>query len=340
MVLQRFGLELRTWPELKQHLLFELKLALCDWKILLFGLLWQYLHNILHNLAYWIQSRLTPVQRTPLYDVGFNLLPEFTESQAKVSEYLVFGCIFGPSIVLLASVPFIKPKENGNVRYVAVIAKRFLFHTAMCLFFRCCSFLVTALPGSAPHCRPMFNQTCLDANPINPFSCEVPNPDFQPPTTTSYYFFHIDALNGCGDLMFSSHTMYTMTFILTLFKYWKSTALLVFMLCIQIAIAFCIVAARKHYTLDVISALYIVPMVWFLQDAYFADINHKDQGVTPENIQKFYHMPMPADDAARMTANALEDGTDERLSSFSPSEALTSQYNTASDDPSKVSPVV
>ena len=69
--------------------------------------------------------------------------------------------------------------------------------------------------------------------------------------------------------------MYTMSFILTIFKYWKNYYLLVLMLCIQIAIAFCIVAARKHYSLDVISALYIVPMIWFLQEAYYNDIKNK-----------------------------------------------------------------
>ncbi|OQR96867.1 hypothetical protein THRCLA_07145 [Thraustotheca clavata] len=308
MLFKRYQLELRSWEEIKQHVIFEAMIALKDWKILLYGLAWQYIHSIFHNLAYWIQGRLTIEQRTPLYDLGYNLLPEFTDAQASISEILVFGFIFAPSVLLVCTVPFIKPVANGNVRYVAVIVKRFLFHTSICLFFRCVSFLVTALPGAAPHCRPLYNQTCLDSNPINSLECVIPNPDFQPPTTTSYFFFHINALDGCGDLMFSSHTMYTMSFILAVFKYWKSVSLLIVMLCIQIAIAFCIVAARKHYTLDVVSALYIVPMIWFLQDAYFHDINHKDEGVTPNNIVKFYNMKMPQADLNSI--QLLEEGTD------------------------------
>ncbi|KAF0686786.1 Aste57867_21449 [Aphanomyces stellatus] len=297
----------RTINELKVHLLFELKIILAEWKLILIGLLCQYIHSIFHNLAYWMQMKLTPEQRMPLYDQGFELLPELTDAQANISEYLVFGGIFGPSIVLFVSILFIKPSGKSPPRLLSLLAKRVLLQTGMCLMLRCVSFLVTSLPGAAPHCRPTFNATCLDVNAANPGKlalCMTPNPYFKPPTTAVDMFFHIDALNGCGDLMFSSHTTYTMSFILAVFKYWRNKYVLVAMLLLQIAIAFVIVAARKHYTLDVIVALYVVPMVWFIQEAYHCDLNHKDAEVTPAAIKAAYGFDAP-DDSVPTTGQVL-----------------------------------
>ncbi|RLN99867.1 hypothetical protein DYB28_001615 [Aphanomyces astaci] len=104
---------------------------------------------------------------------------------------------------------------------------------------------------------------------------------------------HVDALNGCGDLMFSSHTTYTMSMILAVWKYWGSVPVLVVMLVLQAVTAFFIVAARKHYSLDVISALYVVPMVWFMLEAYHKDLNHKDAVVTREAMRGAYGVDIP-----------------------------------------------
>ncbi|KAG9403174.1 hypothetical protein AC1031_006726 [Aphanomyces cochlioides] len=293
------GLHLRSWQEFKQNLIFELKIAKLEWKALLFGIVWQYLHSVLHNLAYWMQTKLSLEQRVPLYDQGFILLGELSESNAHISEYMVFGGIFGPCIVLFASVLFIRPAENSRPRIFVLIAKRVLLQTAICLMLRCVTFLVTALPGAAPHCRPMYNQTCMDSHPNDPtapYICEIPNPDFDPPMTVGKVLSHIDALNGCGDLMFSSHTTYTMSMILAVWKYYRNVPALIVMLLMQVAIAFLIVAGRKHYSSDVITALYVVPMVWFMQEAFHYDLNHKDAVVSAETIKSTYNLSMPQPD--------------------------------------------
>ncbi|ETW00034.1 hypothetical protein H310_07470 [Aphanomyces invadans] len=306
MKLSSLASRCRSWSELKAHVVFEVKVLLLEWKALLFGLAWQYIHNIFHNTAYWMQSKLSLAQRMPLYDLGFELLPELTESEAHVSEYLVFGGIFGPSILLFVSVLVIKPSSpSAPPRFFSLIAKRVLLQTALCLMLRCISFMVTSLPGPAAHCRPTFNQTCIDAFPNDPsasFRCVVPNPDFQPPMTAGTIFGHVDALNGCGDLMFSSHTTYTLSMILAVWKYWRSVPLLVLMLVLQIITAFFIVAARKHYSLDVIAALYVVPMVWFLLEAYHKDLNHADAVVSRESIQNAYGLDIPHE-SSRLESN-------------------------------------
>lgn len=296
-------------------------------------------HGVFHNLAYWVQgSQLSDIQRYPLYDLGFDLMPELrsvvcacvppvltgsvrtravglytcwnsktdgslyvgmrssffhSESNAHWSEYLVFGGVFAPAILLVASIPLFRQNPQ-RPRYMVIVLKRVLFHISVALLFRIASFMLTALPGPARHCRLIIDETCAQANPNNLVPCMSQNPEFDPPSGHEF-FSRMDALNGCGDLMFSSHTIYTLSFILTAFKYWPNKYLLTFMVCVQCAIAFLIVAARKHYSLDVFTALYVVPMLWFTHEAYFKDINHKDVQMSVKSIHEFYGLDVSED---------------------------------------------
>ncbi len=92
--------------------------------------------------------------------------------------------------------------------------------------------------------------------------------------------------------MFSSHTIYTLTFILTISKYWPYKPFIAFLVAVQITIAFLIVAARKHYSIDVFTALYVVPLIWFTLEAYHKDINNKDVEITPRTIREFYDIDL------------------------------------------------
>ena len=62
--------------------------------------------------------------------------------------------------------------------------------------------------------------------------------------------------------MFSSHTIYTMTFVCVVFKYFNFKWLKLIMALGQISIVPFILAARKHYTVDVFTALYVTPLVF------------------------------------------------------------------------------
>ena len=95
--------------------------------------------------------------------------------------------------------------------------------------------------------------------------------------------------------MFSSHTIFTLTFILALNKYFYNKYLAVALVCLQIAIAFLIVAARKHYTLDVLTALYVVPMIWYLLEAYHEDPNNRNIGINVNSIKAYYDVDITAD---------------------------------------------
>ena len=92
-----------------------------------------------------------------------------------------------------------------------------------------------------------------------------------PPSELNDVLFRVDASNGCGDLMFSSHTIYTMTFVCVVFRYFNVRWLKAIMALGQISIVPFILAARKHYTVDVFTALYVTPLVFEILWVYFPD---------------------------------------------------------------------
>ncbi|EGZ30027.1 hypothetical protein PHYSODRAFT_469105 [Phytophthora sojae] len=286
--------QLRDKESFINYVKIEIQLLKQEWKIILPCVIMQYVHAIFHNLAYYIQGNyLTVEQRFTLHDLGYELMSELTGFAASISDILVFAAVFGPAIVLVLTIPLFR-QEPGRPRYLVIVLKRCLLQLSICLVFRCISFLVTALPSPADHCELKFNETCLAANPDDPVPCVIPNPDFNPPTIGEL-FTRLDSLTGCGDLMFSSHTIYTVSLILTIWKYWPNKYGITIMVCVQIIIAFLIVASRKHYTLDVFSALYIVPLFWLVLEAYHKDINSKDSEVTVKTIYDFYGVDVSSD---------------------------------------------
>jgi len=289
-------IELRSRANFVKYVRIELQLLKKEWKILLPCVIMQYIHGIFHNLAYWVQgSQLSKIQRFPLYDLGFELMPELSETNAHWSEYLVFGGVFAPAIILLLTIPLFRQNPQ-RPRYLVIILKRVLFHISVALILRICSFMLTSLPGPALHCRLIVDKACVAANPApdDILMCMRENPDFIPPSGHEF-FTKMDALNGCGDLMFSSHTIYTLSLILMMIKYWPNKLLLAFLACVQISIAFLIVAGRKHYSLDVFTALYVVPLLWFTHEAYYKDINHKDVTISVKTIHEFYGIDVSED---------------------------------------------
>lgn len=92
-----------------------------------------------------------------------------------------------------------------------------------------------------------------------------------PPTDINDIIFRVDAQNGCGDLMFSSHTIFTMTFVCIVFKYFNFRVFKWIMALGQISIVPFILAARKHYSVDVFTALYVTPLVFEVLWVYWPD---------------------------------------------------------------------
>jgi hypothetical protein len=71
------------------------------------------------------------------------------------------------------------------------------------------------------------------------------------------------ASKGCGDLIFSSHLTFMFLFAWTYAVMGRYLLIKIFWFAYVIATALCVIASRKHYTVDCVVAFYVVPLVFF-----------------------------------------------------------------------------
>mmetsp|Transcript_4085 Transcript_4085/g.5874 ORF Transcript_4085/g.5874 Transcript_4085/m.5874 type:complete len:323 (+) Transcript_4085:149-1117(+) len=236
----------------------ELILLQLNYKIFILTILWQYVHSVATNVAYYLH-----VQRPPLADLGFELLPALTKRTQIISEIMFFTCLIATVAFLIS--PCIYPRRN---LYFTVMISRFSGTLVLAQTLRIVCFLVTTLPGPNYHCRPH-------------------SPEYSPPKTLMDIFGRQDAFFGCGDLVFSSHTIFVVLFALIWHKYcpFKWVRLIVWTLVFFFGLL--VVAARKHYSLDIIVAWYTVPLLWIAYDHYFPDKLPADFELLPDRPQKY-----------------------------------------------------
>lgn len=186
------------------------------------------MHLVATNVAYYMH-----IPREPLHDLGFAILPALTPVQQIASEW-VFWLILASTIAFALS-PFVVCYSRPI--YTVQMLARFL---AVCMYaqaLRIVTFLVTSLPSPNYHCRPEA-------------------PDYAPPRTLYSILNPLekDPYRGCGDLVFSSHTIFVMLCVMTFIKYapWLPKK---YPISLAFVFAILVVMARKHYTLDVVVAL-------------------------------------------------------------------------------------
>eukprot|EP00466_Bigelowiella_natans_P000118 jgi/Bigna1/45908/estExt_Genewise1.C_10076 len=255
---KNFGVENLTEKPSLTHWQKEGILFRMNYKLLLLTLIWQYVHSVATNVAYYLH-----VQRPPLTDLGFDLLPALSKNFQIISEIMFFICVF-LTIGFLVS-PFFYPRRN---LYFVLMFTRFAGTLVLAQTLRIVCFLVTTLPGPNYHCRP-------------------DSPDYAPPKTLMDIFGRQDAFFGCGDLVFSSHTIFVVLCALVWHKYcpFKWVRRVVWLLVFFFGLL--VVAARKHYSLDIMVAWYTVPLIWIAYDHYFPDKLPVDFDPYPELPQKF-----------------------------------------------------
>lgn len=131
---------------------------------------------------------------------------------------------------------------------------------SFCQMLRVVSFTATQLPSPSRHCQPGVAEP-LDW-PQRPLDWLVVNVPRQ-------------ASHGCGDLVFSSHVTFGLVFALTIWHYSTQLASRFLMVLLVIAQIVGILGARKHYTVDIVVALYVVPLVWGLLLRHMPDAHGK-----------------------------------------------------------------
>ncbi|CAA7394579.1 unnamed protein product [Spirodela intermedia] len=252
----------KLWRKITMELSVELQLLSEKWKFILAGLIFQYLHGLAARGVHYLH-RPGPI----LQDVGFAILPELGKDRGYISESL-FSFVFF-SFFLWTFHPFIFHSKRF---YTVLIWCRVLAFLVASQILRIITFYSTQLPGPNYHCREGSKLAVL------------PRPDSI--LEVLLINFPRGVIYGCGDLIFSSHMIFTLVFVLTYQKYGTKRILKFLAWLVAIAQSLLIVASRKHYTVDVVVAWYTVNLVVFF-------IDRKLQGMPPSSLLIFAYLAGP-----------------------------------------------
>eukprot|EP00940_MAST-03C_sp_MAST-3C-sp2_P000270 g270.t1 len=206
--------------------------------------------TIFRNYAY---SKHRPGEL--LWDLGYELLPS-PESAPWISEkILLTSIVCGMSIIILTPLLSARP-HSMNVGANKVVVEAFTM-TSVGHTLRFFTYAVTGLPGPAYHCRPGEPDSVFEGSIFS-----LSNPD----------------KHNCGDLIFSGHMLFVLMMACTVTHYrkeyferrWLRVLVVYFMWLIAALQAMFIIMARNHYSVDVVVALYVSPMLWLTMQNVFA----------------------------------------------------------------------
>jgi hypothetical protein len=226
---------LRTREQIVLHFLMELAMLRRDALVLVFGLTFQWVHSASTNFAYYYHTRLSAAQRIPLQDVAFDILPPLTGEWWMASEYLV-NAMIAIIVFLIASIMIMRwNPPHRRPLYCIPILRRMLITLVAAQSLRIISFLITTLPGSSRQCAYHVPENLTMNQMLQGPAPSEGNPQgWAPPANMGEIFWRLDVLTGCGDLMFSSHTIFTCLFICVVFQYFNWRSLKLTMVWIQV----------------------------------------------------------------------------------------------------------
>lgn len=232
----------KVWRRIGQEFFIEFPILCVKWPYIVFGLFLQYLHGVAARTAHFLHHP-GPV----LHDMGFDLFPELGPKRAYMSE-TVFLFILVP-FVLWSFHPFVM---NNKRFYTCLLYVKVFAVLVICQTCRVISFTSTQLPGPNYHCRVG-----------SPAAVLPPPKSFQ-----DVFFLNLSrgVLFGCGDLIFSSHMTFTLTMVLTYNRFGTTRILKNIGFLLAFIQSCLIIASRKHYSVDVVIAWYVVPLVFFFVD--------------------------------------------------------------------------
>ncbi|PIA54520.1 hypothetical protein AQUCO_00900814v1 [Aquilegia coerulea] len=249
----------KLWKRICKEVSIEILLLAEKWKLLLAGLIFQYIHGLAARGVHYFH-RPGPT----LQDVGFYLLPELGKERAYISE-TVFTFVFF-SFVLWTFHPFIFQSKKI---YTVLLWRRVLAFLVASQFLRIITFYSTQLPGPNYHCR--------EGSPL----ATLPRPESV--LEVLFINFPSGVIYGCGDLIFSSHMIFTLVFVLTYQKYGTRRDIKLLAWLTAVTQSLLIIASRKHYTVDVVVAWYTVNLVVFFVDKKLPELPDRTNG-TPSPL--------------------------------------------------------
>lgn len=209
---------------------------------------------VFRNLAFY---RFLPGEL--LRDLGHELIPALPSRYHVLAELPMAALYI--TIALLALATLLPPPPGVQKPHIINMFRRYVAVLALGHTLRFLSYISTSLPGTAAHCAPAALAF------ISP-----PQPKTLAETLTRYA---ANPGSNCGDLIFSGHMLQAIVFGLLILRYGgaafalrpqAASALSVAVAAVVALQAVLVIAARNHYTVDVIVACYTSPLLWYFYD--------------------------------------------------------------------------
>eukprot|EP00899_Mesostigma_viride_P026899 jgi/Mesvir1/7394/Mv19195-RA.1 len=274
----------------KVQIQFELKLMKrhWPWPIIVVFALW--VHALMSNTVFYIYNKKEVYKHDALYDLGFALIPKHT---SDVNEMILAfaGVFWGVTTCAAPLIEWIEPCLVGWQRQYAVHRlRRFVAIYATGTLLRVITFLVTVLPGPAPWCQDVTNDGGGEYDPN------------RAPTSAKDIFQSVNVQKGCGDLIFSGHTLLFMSFVLSVTKYCRLRWAKLIIWLLLIPFLYLTIAAHKHYTVDLVVALYTVPLLFATFELIMKDVDDIDRAAINQ-VELKLQGPQAAQDLEAHHAN-------------------------------------
>lgn len=198
------------------------------------------------NLAYYRSS-----QDTRLKDLGFDLIPELPDNYKYISEVIIMTNLVIGVLIVFSPLIF-NPMKNSYS--LILIGKRLITILGIGHVIRILMYISTSLPSPANHCQPGSD-------------------NYHPPDNIIEIFTRFSTYKdlNCGDLIFSGHMFQSISFtILTclysnrMFNLFYSNLLSYLQILLTISQAYFIIAARNHYSIDIVVAIYVSFSLWYI----------------------------------------------------------------------------
>ncbi|CAN1282517.1 Phosphatidylinositol:ceramide inositolphosphotransferase 3 [Linum perenne] len=248
----------KLWRKLSAETSIELSLVAENWKRLLAGIFLQYLHGLAaHGIHYLHRPGPT------LQDAGYFLLPELGPGKSYISETL-FAFIF-MCFVLWTFHPFVL--QNKRI-YTVLIWCRVLAYLGV-------SYLLVRFSVLSHSIQHSFLVQIIIVVRYNSLLQGSRFARLPPPETAFELLvinFSRGVNNGCGDLIFSSHMIFTIVFVRTYYRYGTKRWIKHLAWLLAVVQSLLILASRKHYTVDVVVAWYTVNLVMFFLDRKLTEL--------------------------------------------------------------------
>jgi hypothetical protein len=209
------------------------------------------------NFAYY---RFVP-RETRLQDLGHELIPELPYVYVPWVDLPLNALYFVTALVVLASLRACVSFKGFLAKppYIVNMVRRFGTLYASGHVLRALSYLSTSVPGGATR--------CMDLQAM-----EQGRPSF-----LECFYRTASVETNCGDLMFSGHLLLCALIVCMTMRYAQPSlgispanarllvGLTVVLTMVQSVL---IIAARRHYTSDVLVALYVTPMLFYWHDTF------------------------------------------------------------------------